>query len=93
MVLRVSDMPCSSQIPTAGAGCPVTSLYKPTPPHNHLLAPAICMCVECSRLILALRCPVLDVNLNQCGDYKGHRGAHSLIVATCFDIAAERVAP
>lgn len=66
-------------------------IYKPAPPHNPLQAPAICMCVECSRIVLELRCPARSPGGAQCGDYKGHRGEHSLIVATCFSIAEDRV--
>jgi hypothetical protein len=48
------------------------------------------MCVDCSRIVLALRCLVTDDDGNQCGDYKGHRGQHTLLVCTTFAIAAER---
>jgi len=66
------------------------SLYKPAPPHNPILAPAICMCVDCSRIVLALRCTARSPTGDQCGDYRGHGGEHTLLVCTTFDIAADR---
>lgn len=65
-------------------------MFKPAPAHNRLLAPAICLCAECSREMLTRRCPAVDDLGHQCGDYKGHRGFHSLLVCTVFPIAAER---
>lgn len=79
--------------PTATAA----RLSKPARGHNPLYAPAVCLCVECSRKVLALRCPVTTINPHmqggklQCGNYKGHRGDHTMLVATTFVIAEERV--
>lgn len=63
----------------------------PAPPHNRLYdgAPERCMCVECCRKVLDLRCPAVG-KLGRCGSYKGHRGEHPLVVATTFVIAEER---
>lgn len=67
------------------------SIYKPARSHNPLIGPAVCLCVECSRKVLALRCPARDAEGRQCGDYK-HRGKeHSMLVLTVFAIAEERV--
>lgn len=66
------------------------SVYKTAGPHNPLLGPAVCLCVECSRIVLTLRCPARSPGGAQCGDYKGHRGQHNLIVATVFSIAEDR---
>jgi hypothetical protein len=38
-----------------------------------------------------MRCPVKIHNAYQCGNYKGHQGGHTLLVATVFDIAEERL--
>lgn len=72
-------------------------LTKPAKAHNPLFAPAICLCVDCSRTVLAQRCPKVTINPHmqgssqQCGLYKGHRGDHTMLVATVFVIAEERV--
>lgn len=63
---------------------------KPTPPHNPLRAPATCLCADCSRIVIALRCPVRDEHGNQCGDYRHRGNEHTLITATVFQIASER---
>lgn len=68
------------------------SPFKPAGPHNPRLGPATCLCVDCSRIVLDLRCPATDADGNQCGDYR-HRGkSHTLLVCTTFEIAAARVA-
>jgi hypothetical protein len=68
--------------------------FKPALGHNPLLGPAACLCVDCCRVVLDLRCPWRDDEGYQCGDFKGHRGrAHSLLVATTFQIAEERKEP
>lgn len=64
-------------------------MFRPAPTHNPLMAPAICLCVECSREMLTRRCPATYQG-RQCGDYRGHSGEHSLIVETVFQIAQER---
>lgn len=63
--------------------------FKPAPPHKGLLGPAACLCVDCSRVVLAMRCTARHEG-HQCGDFKGHRGPHSMIVSTVFQIATER---
>jgi hypothetical protein len=65
---------------------------KPAPPHNRLHdgAPVMCGCVECCREILERRCPA-EFKQGRCGNYKGHRGSHTLLIATAFSIAEERV--
>jgi hypothetical protein len=68
------------------------TLFRPAPAHNPLKAPAICLCADCSRWVLDRRCPSRDPGGRQCGDYKGHRGSHNVIVATVFQIAQERAA-
>lgn len=65
-------------------------LSKPAPSHNYLLAPALCGCVGCSRVILDLRCPATGAGV-RCGNYRGHQGHHNALVATAFVIAEERV--
>jgi hypothetical protein len=67
------------------------NVFKPAPAHRNA-APAVCLCVDCSRIMLANRCASTNVDGHQCGDYRGHSGSHSLIVATVFAIAAERAA-
>lgn len=67
------------------------SIYKPAPPHNHLKAPASCMCVDCCKIVAALRCTAVG-ELGRCGDYKWHRGHHTALVCTSFAIAEERLA-
>lgn len=69
---------------------PGVRLSKPAPPHNQMLAPALCMCVGCCHKVLALQCPASRDGV-RCGDYKGHRGMHTMLPATEFVIAAERV--
>ncbi len=69
-------------------------LSKPSTGHNSLYGPAICLCRDCSREVLALRCPVMlregDDSLTRCGRYK-HRGrAHTLLPATIWRLAEER---
>jgi hypothetical protein len=66
------------------------SVFRPAPAHNPLKAPAVCLCVECSRIMLAKQCTARDSDGRQCGDYHGHRGAHNLIPATVFQIARSR---
>jgi hypothetical protein len=66
------------------------SVYRPAGAHNYLLAPAVCLCVECSREVLTRRCPAVSASGHQCGDWRGHRGDHSLLVCTTFAIAAAR---
>jgi hypothetical protein len=69
------------------------SLFRPAPPHNPLLGPAVCLCVDCCRIMAKLRCPVTSANGHQCGSYKNHRGKeHSLLVMTVFQIVDERLA-
>lgn len=64
---------------------------KPAPAHNplHDGAPAMCGCVECCREILDRRC-TFENEHGRCGNFK-HRGSHTLLVATAFLIAEERV--
>ena len=64
--------------------------FKPAKPHNSLLAPGVCLCVECSKFMLTRRCPVKSRQGQQCGDYRDHGGEHTLLVDTVFMIAAER---
>jgi hypothetical protein len=65
-------------------------MFKPAPPHNPLKAPAVCLCVECCKVVLTKRCPARDEQGRRCGDYK-HRGkTHTMFVATVFQIAEER---
>jgi hypothetical protein len=68
-------------------------LYKPAPPHNSLMAPAVCMCIACCRIVLDLRCPAENEDGIRCGDYAGHRKAdgHTMIPATIFLMAEERL--
>lgn len=67
-------------------------LFKPAPPHNRLASgPATCGCVECCRKVLALRCEAVSRDGDRCGDYKRHRGHHSMIVPTDFLMAEERI--
>lgn len=66
------------------------SLYRPAGPHRPHLAPAMCLCVECSRVVLAKRCEA-RFDGNQCGNYALHRGQHTVLVATVFTIAAEHL--
>lgn len=72
-------------------------LSKPAPPHNPLYAPGVCMCLDCCKVVLDNRCPTwtlcpdVEGNSLRCGDYKGHRGGHTTLVATCFLIAEERL--
>ena len=66
-------------------------LFKPAPPHNSLKAPVACGCVECCRIVLDLRCPAVSPEGHPCGDYKGHRGHHSMIPASVFVMAEERL--
>lgn len=68
------------------------SIYRPAPPHNSLLAPSACLCVECAAIVLTLRCTATDADGHQCGNYKHHRGSHTMLVCTTFAIAAARVA-
>lgn len=66
-------------------------MFKPTPGHNPLTAPAICLCIGCCKIVDELRCPARDEDGNRCGDYK-HRGrSHTLLVATTFQIVDERL--
>jgi hypothetical protein len=67
-------------------------LFKAAPPHNPRVAPAMCMCVECCKVMLAKRCQARDPETGvQCGNYK-HRGkSHWMIPATIFQIAEERI--
>lgn len=66
--------------------------FKPAPPHNALLGPSMCLCVTCCRWVLDQRCPVTSAG-QRCGNWKGHRPSreHTVLVATIFDIAEERV--
>lgn len=73
-------------------GASSVTLFKPAPPHNHLKAPATCMCIDCCHIVTQLRCPATDPDGHQCGNYRDHRGEHSLLVSTAFQIAAERIA-
>jgi hypothetical protein len=72
-------------------------LSKPARAHNHLMAPGVCLCVECCRIVLDLRCdkwttfPDAEGGSLRCGDYKGHRGHHTILVSTSFVIVEERV--
>lgn len=52
--------------------------------HNPLLTVGACLCIECRAYIREnLRCPA-RFGRQQCGDYKGHRGDHTRLVATVF---------
>ncbi len=69
-------------------------LFKPAPPHNFMCdgAPARCMCVACCAEMVARRCTATHPTTGtQCGDYAKHRGEHSMIPATIFCIAEERI--
>ena len=76
---------------------PSSRISKPAPPHKRLFAPAVCMCVDCCKIVLDSRCPTWTIAPNaegnslQCGDVKGHRGAHTTFVSTTYIIAEERV--
>jgi hypothetical protein len=73
----------------------VRRFFKPAPPHNSLFdgAPAMCMCVDCCRRVLALRCPAKNNKGWQCGNYRWHKKSegHWALVATVFQIAEERI--
>lgn len=68
-------------------------VYKPAPPHNSLKAPASCMCLDCCRIVLDLRCQAANEDSVQCGDYKGHKKSdgHTMLVCTTFLCAEERL--
>lgn len=66
--------------------------FRSAPPHNPNFAPAVCLCVECSKIMLGLRCQARDDNGHQCGNYKHSGKEHWMLVATVFQIAEERVA-
>lgn len=60
--------------------------------HNPLYGPGVCLCRErCAAIILARRCPKVSSDGIRCGDWKGHRGAHSVLVDTTFVICEEAV--
>lgn len=65
--------------------------FKPAPPHTPLKAPAICLCVECCKIVAGLRCPARDSEGRQCGDYRHRSKRHTMLVMTVFAIAAERL--
>ena len=68
------------------------SIFKPTPPHRHGLAAAVCLCEHCSELVLMLRCKATDSQGRRCGSWQGHRHSpHVLLIDTTFLIAMERV--
>ncbi len=80
----------------------MSRLTKPAPMHNGRLAPAMCGCWSCSKVILSLRCPFewpaqtvrgQFFDAGRCGDYRGHSKhlGHTLWVATAFETAEERV--
>lgn len=69
------------------------TLFKPAPLHNPLKAPAVCLCVECCRIVDGLRCTATDADGHRCGNYKHRTRTHSLIVATVFQIVDERLSP
>lgn len=50
----------------------------------------MCGCVSCSRKILDQRC-AYEFRHGRCGNYKGHGKGHTLLIATAFLIAEERV--
>ena len=67
-------------------------IFKPAPAfHSRHLAPAACMCVPCSHEVLALRCKATGPTGIRCGDYKGHGTNHTILVATDFQCAEERI--
>lgn len=66
------------------------SLFKPAGPHRDV-APAVCLCRDCSRIMLDQRCPHRNRGGVRCGDYRQHRGPHTMLICTVFLIAAERV--
>lgn len=68
-----------------------TSIFKPAGPHNPLLGPAVCLCVDCCRKVDALRCPVTDADGRRCGDYKHRTKEHSLLVLTVFQVVDARL--
>lgn len=68
------------------------TLFKPAPSHNPLLGPAVCLCVDCCRIVAKLRCPAVSEDGHQCGNYKHRGNEHWLIVATTFQIVDERLA-
>ena len=57
--------------------------WKPDLPHRSQLAPGACMCAACRVKVRALRCPFRVVT-DRCGDYRGHRGHHTRLIATAF---------
>lgn len=66
-------------------------LFKPAPSHNPLQAPAVCLCVDCCRIVAKLRCTAVSEDGHQCGSYKHSGKEHWLIVATVFQIVDERL--
>jgi hypothetical protein len=69
---------------------PEARLTKPSQGHNRLYGPVLCLCRNCARKVLALRCPVILEGNQRCGLYR-HRGrTHALIPATIWAIAEER---
>jgi hypothetical protein len=52
--------------------------------HNPLYAPGVCGCRECHEKVKALRCAALAPDGQRCGDYGGHRGSHTKLIATVF---------
>lgn len=60
------------------------SAFKPAPPHNRMLGPALC--VDCCRVVDGLRCTSTNGEGVRCGDYKRHRGLHSLIPCNAPDL-------
>lgn len=67
-------------------------IFKPAPAHNRLMGPAVCLCVDCCRLMDAKRCDAIDSEGRRCGDYKRHGGRwHTQLVPTVFAIVDERL--
>lgn len=73
-------------------------LSKPARAHNPLYGPSVCLCLDCCRTVLALRCPFVSVDPRfvgsnaQCGSWKGHHEReHTQLVDTTFVIAEERL--
>jgi len=55
-------------------------------PHNRLFdgAPGMCLCAGCREILQRdYRCPV-TFGREQCGDYRGHGGGHTRLIATVF---------
>jgi len=62
---------------------PTPRMWKADLPHYPNHGPGACMCADCRVKVRMLRCPVKS-GRSQCGDYRGHRGEHIRLVATCF---------